>query len=105
MPSRRAKRARRRRKETYADRVAQVNRTNAEIDVLFAEFAGRFAPGAPPAAVYARYSTDFQHSAVDQVRGCMEEAVRRGLRVVRDLVFFDLAVSGTKIRRPGRQAL
>jgi site-specific DNA recombinase len=70
---------------------------------VFAEF-GHLVPRAGAAGVgliYARYSTDFQHSAADQVRACLEEAVRLRLHVPRDHVFIDLGVSGTKERRPG----
>jgi hypothetical protein len=37
----------------------------------------------------------------DQIRSCLEEAVRMKLHVPREHVFYDLAVSGTKERRPG----
>ncbi len=55
--------------------------------------------------MYARYSTDFQHSVVDQVRTCLEDAVRLGFRVRPADVHVDLAVSGKKSRRPGLDAL
>ena len=51
--------------------------------------------------IYARYSTEFQHSVVDQVRACLEEAIRLNLSVARHHVFYDLGVSGYKDRRPG----
>jgi DNA invertase Pin-like site-specific DNA recombinase len=70
---------------------------------VFAEF-GHLVPRAGAAGVgviYARYSTDFQSSAADQVRACLEEAVRLRLHVPRGHIFIDLGVSGTKERRPG----
>ncbi|WP_235990540.1 recombinase family protein [Bremerella alba] len=52
-------------------------------------------------AVYARFSTRFQDSITDQVRTILEEAAKLKIHVPRDLVFFDLAVSGVKKKRSG----
>ena len=51
--------------------------------------------------VYARYSTDFQHSIVDQVRGIFEHAIKIGIFIPREFVFFDIGVRGCKENRPG----
>jgi DNA invertase Pin-like site-specific DNA recombinase len=91
----------RRRKDREAERQRLREETERELDALFAEFGWKALPGAPIALIYARYSTEFQHSVVDQVRACLEEAIRLGLAVARDHVFYDLGVSGYKERRPG----
>ena len=56
-------------------------------------------------AIYARYSSDRQseHSAEDQARLCQEYAAREGWDVVG--VYSDLAVSGTALTLPGRDAM
>ncbi|MBL9091648.1 MAG: recombinase family protein [Planctomycetaceae bacterium] len=56
-------------------------------------------------AIYARYSSRFQSSVPDQVRTMFEVAVREGLFVPSELVFYDLAVRGYRDRRPGFNAL
>lgn len=50
---------------------------------------------------YARYSTEFQHSIADQIRGIFEFAVEQRIFIPRDHIFIDLAVRGCKERRPG----
>jgi DNA invertase Pin-like site-specific DNA recombinase len=50
---------------------------------------------------YARYSTEFQHSVGDQIRGILEFAVKNGIFIPRENIFFDLATRGCKERRPG----
>ena len=97
------RRGSRRRKDIDEERPRLREETEAEIDAVYAEL-GHLIPRAGAAGVgliYARYSTDFQHSAADQVRACLEEAVRLRLHVPRDHIFIDLGVSGTKERRPG----
>ncbi len=54
-------------------------------------------------AIYARYSTRFQHSIDDQVREDREWADRNGIEVVR--VFTDKAEKGRSTRRKGLKAL
>lgn len=56
-------------------------------------------------ALYARYSTDMQSqsSIDDQLRTCRERAQREGWDVVGD--YFDRAVSGASMMRPGLQEL
>lgn len=97
--------SRRSRKITEAERKSELDQAIANIDTLFSEFADQFRTSDPIAAVYARFSTDFQHSVVDQVRACLEDAVRKRMQVERELVFFELAISGVKLRWPGLQAL
>lgn len=56
-------------------------------------------------AIYARYSSHFQHRIEDQVRVCREWADRNGVSVPEDLVFIDRAVSGRSSHRPGLKGL
>jgi DNA invertase Pin-like site-specific DNA recombinase len=56
-------------------------------------------------AIYARYSTRFQGSIADQVRSMYEEAIKRGIFVPLENVFFDLAVRGGKNDREGLNCL
>ncbi len=51
-------------------------------------------------AIYARYSSRYQHSIADQVRGCLQAATQQGIFVPREYVFFDLAVRGAKQPAP-----
>jgi site-specific DNA recombinase len=54
---------------------------------------------------YARYSTDFQHSILDQVRGIFEGAAKLGIFIPREHVFFDIGISGRTHSRPGLNPL
>ncbi len=52
-------------------------------------------------AIYARYSSRFQHSIEDQIRVCKDWAEKNGITVPDDLIFFDRAVTGKSRRRKG----
>ena len=52
-------------------------------------------------AVYARYSSRFQHSIEDQIRVCKEWAEKNGITVPDELIFTDRAVTGKSSRRQG----
>ena len=82
-------------------------KTAKEIDAIVAEFHILLprSMGKAIGAVYARYSTRFQDSAADQVRTIMANAIKEGIYVPREYVFFDLAVRGCKNRRQGLDAL
>ncbi|MCC6123762.1 MAG: recombinase family protein [Pirellulales bacterium] len=56
-------------------------------------------------AIYARYSSRFQHSIEDQVRSCREWAERNGVNVPDKLVFVDERVTGRSSRREDLQNL
>jgi site-specific DNA recombinase len=56
-------------------------------------------------AIYARYSSRFQHSIGDQVRSLFEVAVKQSIFVPREYVFCDLAVRVYKDSRPGLNQL
>lgn len=52
-------------------------------------------------AIYARYSSRFQHSIEDQIRVCKEWAEKNGITVPDNLIFVDRAVTGKSCRRQG----
>ena len=56
-------------------------------------------------AIYARYSSRFQHSVEDQIRTCKEWAEKHGITVPDDLIFVDRAVTGKSTRRQGLKGL
>lgn len=64
-------------------------------------------PAGPPAASYSRFSSELQQesSLADQRRECRRRAERDGFRIPAELEFSDAAVSGTKARRRGLDAL
>jgi site-specific DNA recombinase len=91
------------REEVEAERRKLHDDTEREIDALVAEFHSLLPRDQAKAlgAIYARYSTRFQHSVADQVRGCLQAAVQQGIFVPRENILFDLAIRGAKQRRPG----
>jgi len=56
-------------------------------------------------AAYARYSTRFQDSVLDQLRAIFEDALLKKVFVPLEHVFFDLAVRGCKSDRAGLNGL
>jgi site-specific DNA recombinase len=105
-PSRRPARRRkgpRSRAEVEAERRQLHIDTEREIDGIVAEFHAILPRDLAKAigAIYARYSSRFQHSIADQVRGCLQAAVQQGVFVPRENILFDLAIRGAKQRRPG----
>jgi DNA invertase Pin-like site-specific DNA recombinase len=91
------------RKEIEAERKALQERTEREIDELYADYLANFGAASrlDVAAIYARYSTRHQDSIADQVRVLLHYALCQGLFVPRELIFFDLAISGVKKNRAG----
>jgi site-specific DNA recombinase len=89
--------------EIDRDRAALLERTKHQIVRLVAESHARLpreqAKGV--GVVYARYSSRFQHSIVDQVRVVLEAATKEGFYIPCENVCFDLAVPGYKDKRPG----
>ncbi len=55
--------------------------------------------------LYARHSSRFQDSIIDQIRVILEDAVRKMIFIPREYVCFDIATRGCKERRPGLIAL
>ncbi len=95
------------RDETEDDRRRLEEETAREIDQLVGEFHNQLPreQAKSTGAIYARYSTRFQHSIADQVRSLFQAAVRDNIFVPREHVFFDVAVRGCKERRSGLQEL
>src|SRR5206468_3758113 len=56
-------------------------------------------------APYARYSSRYQDSIVDQIRTIFTDAVRKSVFIPLEYVFFDLAVRGCESDREGLNAL
>lgn len=52
-------------------------------------------------AIYARFSTKHQDSISDQVRKCLEFALKDGIYVPLENIHYDLATKGMKMNRPG----
>lgn len=84
-------------------RKQQWNQTSQEVDRLVAEHHAAMPRKSADStgAIYARFSTRFQDSIADQVRTILEEATKLKIYVPREMVFFDLAVSGVKKNREG----
>jgi len=95
------------RQEIEEERRELLEKTIREIDEIIHDFHSQLPRGRAKlvGAVYARYSTRFQDSVADQVRGILEEAVKLGIFIPREMIFFDLAVRGYKSNRDGLNAL
>ncbi|MDB4679996.1 recombinase family protein [Planctomycetaceae bacterium] len=95
--------------EQTATKARQLTRaeTETEIQKLWDEYASHItlAKALQTGAIYARYSTRYQSSVIDQIRENLAFALRESIFILRDHIFFDLAVSGRKKRRPGLQAV
>jgi hypothetical protein len=103
----RVRRGRRSKAEVEAERKELQQRVKREIDAIVAEMHELLPLGkaASIGAAYARYSSEFQHSIGDQVRGIFMGAIKLGIFIPRESVCFDLAVPGCKERRPGLDRL
>jgi DNA invertase Pin-like site-specific DNA recombinase len=88
-------------------RQSQREQTQKEITELAARFHAQLPRDRAKAigSIYARFSTRYQASVFDQVRTCFEDAVRRGIFVPLENIFFDLAQRGCKRDREGLLAL
>lgn len=95
------------RHETEEERLCLDRQTSQEIDQLVAEFHRSLPQDQARAigAIYARYSSRFQHSIGDQVRSLLEKAGSEKIYVPREHICFDQGVRGTQERRPGLQQL
>ncbi len=95
------------RQEAEDERRQLQEATDRDIDQIVAE-----CPALLPrdkakviGAVYARYSSRFQHSISDQVRALFEAALKQDIFIPRSHVFYDMAVRGYKEQRPGLNRL
>ncbi len=94
---------RRSKQEIDEERRKLREETEQAIDAIVAEMHGILPRhlASSIGVAYARYSTEFQHSIADQIRGIFEAAIKLGIFIPREYVFYDLAISGSKERRPG----
>jgi site-specific DNA recombinase len=95
------------RQETDQERRDRDQQTAQEIDQLVAEFHHQFPRELAKSigAIYARYSSRFQHSIVDQVRSLLEKAVDERIFIPRENICFDQGVRGSRERRAGLQQI
>jgi hypothetical protein len=89
--------------EIEQERRERWERTCREVDEVHAEYLARFCQDKASATgvVYARFSTRFQDSIADQVRTDLEHALKLGIFVPREFIFFDLAIRGFRKHRNG----
>jgi DNA invertase Pin-like site-specific DNA recombinase len=90
------------------DHLARLRqRTENEVRRLVADYHARLPRDQAVAlgAAYARFSSRYQDSVVDQVRTILDDALRKRVFVPLEFIYFDLGVRGTKADRPGLNAL
>jgi site-specific DNA recombinase len=90
-----------------ADRKRLQDETVAAADRIAAEAHAKLPRSMAEAvgAIYVRFSTLFQDSAVDQIRELFDFAVDNKIFVPREYVFFDLGVRGDQNQREGLDQL
>jgi DNA invertase Pin-like site-specific DNA recombinase len=95
------------RKDNQAERKRLHEETSAAADRIAAEAHAKVPRPKATAigAIYVRFSTLFQDSAVDQIRELYQFAVENKIFVPREYVFFDLGVRGYKNQRGGLDQL
>jgi hypothetical protein len=99
LPASRTSRRRRRQLEKAESDAEEIARLVAEAHKLLPMSKAKLR-----GLIYARYSSDLQHSVVDQVRELMEFAVANGIFISLDLIFWDSGIPGRKKNRPGLNA-
>jgi hypothetical protein len=89
------------RKETQEARKRLHEKTSAAADQIAAEAHVKLPRSAAQSigAIYVRFSTLFQDSAVDQIRALYDFAVENKIFVPREYVYFDLGVLGYTSKR------
>jgi DNA invertase Pin-like site-specific DNA recombinase len=94
-------------KASQAERKRLYDETSAAVDQIAAEAHAKLprSMATTVGALYARFSTLFQDSAVDQIRELYDFAVDNRIFVPREYVFFDLGVRGYKNQREGLDQL
>src|SRR5262249_3673004 len=85
------------------DRQARWDRPWAEVRRIATEFHALLPREQAESigAAYARYSSRFQDSVPDQLRGSFAAAVRLRIFIPLDQIYIDLAVRGSKNNRDG----
>lgn len=91
------------REQITQEREDLVRKTESEIDAIVSEYHAKLSRQEADSigAAYARYSSRYQDSIADQIRVIFEAANKAGIFIPRENIFYDLAVSGKKERRPG----
>jgi predicted site-specific integrase-resolvase len=81
--------------------------TERELDQIVSEYHSKLtrAEAKTIGAIYARYSSRYQHSISDQVRTLFEAGLKLGVFIPREHIFYDMAVRGFKDQRPGLNRL
>ena len=94
-------------KTSESERTRLHDETIAAADRIAAEAHSKLprSKAAAIGAIYVRFSTLFQDSAVDQIRELYQFAVENKIFVPREYVFFDLGVRGYKNQREGLDQL
>ena len=89
------------RKEIQEERARLHEKTSTAADQIAADAHTKLprAMAQSVGAIYVRFSTVFQDSAVDQIRALYEFAVENKIFVPREHVYFDLGVRGYKNKR------
>lgn len=95
------------REQIAQEREDLVLKTAGEIDAIVAEYHAKLPRKQAESigAAYARFSSRFQESIADQIRVIYEAAIKAGIFIPREKIFYDLAVSGKKERRSGLNQL
>ncbi len=93
--------------EIARERQDLWDKTRKEVDAEVAAYHAKLprSKAKGTGAVYARYSSRFQDSVVDQIREILNHALELKIFVAQEHVFFDLATRGHKKRRSGIDSL
>jgi hypothetical protein len=91
------------RQSAEAERARLQEATSQAADRIAAEAHAKLprSKSSSTGAIYVRFSTLHQDSAIDQIRELFEHAVANKIFVPRENVFFDLGVRGYKSQRAG----
>jgi DNA invertase Pin-like site-specific DNA recombinase len=95
------------RKEIHEERKRLHDKTSAAADQIAAEAHAKLPRSMAQSigAIYVRFSTLFQDSAIDQIRALYEFAVENKIFIPREHVYFDLGVRGYTSKRDGLDQL
>lgn len=101
------RRGQRTRKVAEQDRQELKAATEREVDEIVTQYHALLPreKAGKTAAIYARYSTEFQQSIGAQVRAVLDWALKHEVFVPREFVFFDMGIRGHTRQRPGLDCL